>query len=359
MTVRALGRFLFYVVVLAAALSGTGAWAGPTFGQRAVSFAYFAQDGKELLIGIQDMSGECSEVIGIDFTSGRTLWRAPGMLTSAVTAISRDGSRLAISYAGEKTVGVTPFVVLDTRSGQLVSRLHDDRANGLVLTGGDATSIVLSPDGKEVYAALRNGWLAAWDADTGQSLFTQNPPKNSGIDSLGSLAISADGRLLAWSREQGVYLLALPPEHSGGGATIATVRGHIPGRDLYPMAFSPDGHTLAIAQGAVPGNTLLWSLAPLRAQLAISGCGGEIAWSADSRSLACQTNDAVQLVGLSAQRRALERKPRTALETPLTPVISGADLLLYQEQSPHTNTPAPLVFSSFGTGTTKTITLQP
>jgi WD40 repeat protein len=350
-------RLCAFSVVAALTLSGRRAHAAPTCGQRAVSFVHISQDSRKLIAGIQDTSQDCSGVVGIDFHGGRIVWRVQGMMNSAHSALSRDGNRLAISYAGKVSDGSAPFVVLDAASGHIVSRLSDDRASGLMLTGGDAVSVALSPDGKEVYASLRNGWLAAWDADTGRSLFTQDPPAGGGSSSGTALNISPDGRLIMWSRSNGVYLLKLPPEHTGGRDTVATVIGHVPGRNLHDAALSPDGHFLAVVEGAVPGNLVLWSVAPLRALPPVTGCGGQIAWSSDSKSVACQTNDAVQLVSLPVPRRVLQSIRRNSLETPLTPLATGTGTLLYNQQSPHAGDLPPLVFSSFGGDSKVTIAL--
>src|ERR1700712_3245277 len=106
-------RLGVFSVVSPFTFSGCRAQASPACGQRAVSFVHISQDSRELIAGIQDMSQDCSGVVGIDFHSGRIVWRAPGMMTAAHSALSRDGSRLAISYAGKRPDGSAPFVVLD------------------------------------------------------------------------------------------------------------------------------------------------------------------------------------------------------------------------------------------------------
>jgi hypothetical protein len=165
----------------------------------------------------------------VDLTSGKRTGEFSTKVPTESPVLSPDGKLLA----GVPKEGT--FHVWQTGDGKELRRLE-----GLPLA--------FSPDGKAV-AAQHQGKICLWDLQTGKPE-RELPGKT---DARGRwFCFSADGKLLAWN-DAGKVTVA----DRGSGKPLATVEAQ-PG----PLAFSPDGATLALA---CPDSTaLLWDLRPLR-----------------------------------------------------------------------------------------------
>lgn len=154
-------------------------------------------------------------------------------------AFSRDGRRLCVEGA-----------VWDPATGRKVCALD-----------GPSMYSAFTPDGRAIVTTTdgRDRPVAVYDAATGQRLRTVGP---GGIGWSKSLALSADGRMVAWSAH---------PKYPTGGSTpamiviadLATGRvlRKLAGHPTYiwRLAFSPDGRTLASAWR--DGAAALWDVA--------------------------------------------------------------------------------------------------
>ncbi|WP_344326057.1 toll/interleukin-1 receptor domain-containing protein [Streptomyces macrosporus] len=155
-------------------------------------------------------------------------------------ALSRDGTLLAVATGlGEGRLNVEVFRV---RDGRRVSRFE---------AGNDArnhiASLMFSPDGKKLYAALTGQWrVVAWDvADSGEE-----PRTVAETDGYADHAtLSPDGTKLAvTSRNENVGLW-----DTASGARLRVIR------DAANAAFSPDGKTL-VTTDLASRSVSLWNV---------------------------------------------------------------------------------------------------
>jgi S1-C subfamily serine protease len=132
------------------------------------------------------------------------------------------------------------------------------RRTSVTLTGfqGAVTSLAFSPDGAMVATASRDRTTKLWDTDTGHLLRTlENPGEEVfqvGIPEVRSVAFSPDGTLLATTaslRGKGAVHLWDPRT----GHFLRTLGK--PGGEVQSVAFSPDGTMIAIGRS---GEVHLW-----------------------------------------------------------------------------------------------------
>lgn len=197
----------------------------------------FFPDGERLA------SGSYDGWVKIWDTQGNLLKEfLPGGLDVVGLGISPDGSRLAtITFEG-------PPRVWDLAEGKPIAELGSSGA----FSGADAA---FSPDGRVVGISLGGFPVSLWQIPEGTQLW-------SGGDF--SLALSPDGRYLAYSDtyEAGNALVVL--RSSNGAEVIQTLSGHI--GVIWRLLFSPDSSRLISAGEAmrvweVPSGQLLNILA--------------------------------------------------------------------------------------------------
>lgn len=162
-----------------------------------------------------------------DWAAGKELWqtrRLPDHLRCV--AFSRDGKTLAAVADG------APIHLFDTATGKSALALpgHQERL----------TAATYLPDGNRIVTAAWDGTVRLWDAKAGKEIrrFETNPDKASdhilNVATLGQVAVSADGKLVAAVR----------------GDEVALVWDVASGKEVYRfagycIAFSPDGRWIA------------------------------------------------------------------------------------------------------------------
>jgi WD40 repeat protein len=142
---------------------------------------------------------------------------------------SRDGKNLATFFFGDTRLW-------DTKTGDLRFKLLNS----------ETTDATFSPDGLWLATAshdkLSSGKI--WNVETGELKLTLAPTGDKSV----SVIFNPGGTILATTNDKGVTLW--DPKTGELLATLSDAR--------YPVAFSPDGHT--VATGARNNTALLWEL---------------------------------------------------------------------------------------------------
>jgi WD40 repeat protein len=151
-------------------------------------------------------------------------------------AYSPDGKSIAL--------GGNSLALYDAATGEKIRKLGDE--------GHALWAVAFRPDGKAVASLGLTSKVRLWDPATGMELSELEGAErfeSHGLPARPSLAISADGKLLAVGEEgEGVWLWDLTSRKK-----IATLK-----RASGPVAFSRDGRTLAT--GGEDEAILLWDL---------------------------------------------------------------------------------------------------
>lgn len=115
-------------------------------------------------------------------------------------------------------------------------------------------AIAVHPDGRRIYVCYTDGSIQTWDANVGGAsrALVSAAVAGPGASGAGSLALSADGRLLAASRDDGTVVVY----DSGDGTPVHRLSIH--GTGTNGVAFSPTGVRLA-ALGS-DGDIDVWDL---------------------------------------------------------------------------------------------------
>jgi WD40 repeat protein/tRNA A-37 threonylcarbamoyl transferase component Bud32 len=202
----------------------TTSWLGHTAAVWGVSFS---RDGRRLATGAAD--GEIKLWDAETLPAAATLQPGtPRVSGGSNAAFSPDGRRVAAS-GGDGTVRI-----YDVSTGRAVLVLPD---------AGAPVSLAFSPDGGRLVAA--DGDLRQWDAVTGKRLadLVEKPAVP-----IRGVVFSPDGKLLAVTDEDGAVRLL---DAGTGRETQSFQRKD---ERLGPVAFSPDGRSLAVCANRTDGS---------------------------------------------------------------------------------------------------------
>jgi WD40 repeat protein/serine/threonine protein kinase len=220
----------------------------------------FSKDGRILASAAEDGL--------ILFWDVRT-WNITSTLTNSLPRVAFSGNVLAIATGNGHRVNSWGEVELwDYTAGRLLKRLP-----------GSGNRAAFAPDGKMIATANGNGLVRLWDVATGTELRTFACAR------VHSLAFSPDGRMLAWSAQNRIWLWELSQAQP---AKLASSTQGV----IYAIAFSPDGQTIASADQY---HTLtLWNVAHAKEFVKLQGHGGgvwDVAFSPDGKTLASGAQD--------------------------------------------------------------------
>jgi WD40 repeat protein len=205
---------------------------------------------------------------------------APGRAGAARGSAARRERIAALVIGGAALlIGVAAIAVVLTRSSR--------PALSLTGSGVSVGSVAFSPDGKILAVADEEGSIRLWNAATGRQLaLLASAGRRAAVDSVG---FSPDGKILAAGDEVGTAYLWNPATSQ----LLATLRD--PGRQASAdaVAFSPDGKILAIGDG--DGGTYLWNTAARRRLATLprfpDGGVNAVAFSPDGKILAIGDGD--------------------------------------------------------------------
>jgi WD40 repeat protein len=182
-----------------------------------------AAPGRLLAIGRRDGLIELWEV-----NSGQGAFELID-LPSEITGLSfsADGNRLVASSLEDKAI------VWDLQAGtpQVLMEIE---------TGNEILDVALTKDGKVLFVAGESELVQIWDLDSSEMVDSINTRSYKNP----SLAISEDGKILAVGGTQGAVQLRNAEHYTLVGKVEAGVNAAVVG-----LAFSPDGHQLAILAG--------------------------------------------------------------------------------------------------------------
>jgi eukaryotic-like serine/threonine-protein kinase len=211
-------------------------------GKRILSFSWSVEDGEPR--NDEPMKRQPGEVKVWDARGGKELLALGGLKGEVYAAVfSPDGRRLA-------TVEVKPQEVRRDEQRVVDAILEDDvplrevkvwdaqSGRELVTLNGHTdhvTTIVFSPDGKQIAGGSSKGEVKGWDAESGAHLFTLG---GHGCR-VKRIAYSPDGKRIASGDEDGMVKVW----DAIGKKELHTLKGHA--RQVYGVAFSPDGRRLA------------------------------------------------------------------------------------------------------------------
>jgi WD40 repeat protein len=205
----------------------------------------------------------------------------------AVVAFSPDGKTLAACPGrGE----VLHLWEIDSGAER---KLVAERSSREARTGTWCHSVAWSPDGKSLATALETS-VQLWDVASGKAIRKLDGHS----DQVESVAWSPDGKMLAsGSHDHMVRLWDVASSKEIGKLeqykSLQWLYGDgIGGEARYPVAWSPDGKTLACGSGHA--TVALWDVASRKKVRELEGHEGAvmwIAWSPDGKTLASSSRD--------------------------------------------------------------------
>jgi RNA polymerase sigma factor (sigma-70 family) len=206
----------------------------PGFVARSVAFA---PDGRTLVAAGQDdnLAGVC---VLWDVATGKRRWQTQGSSRSGwlnTVAMSPDG-KLVLSGGDFK-----PVQVRDAETGKIVRTLGGDRNCLRTLTVA-ADCRTLASGGE------KDGRVIVWDLVAGKELYLLTGD----LHSVGAVAFSPDGRMLASAAHEGVIRVW----ETATGKERRVLREHAGG--VLGLAFFPDGRRL-VSAGA-DSTALIWDV---------------------------------------------------------------------------------------------------
>ena len=218
----------------------------------------FSPDGR-VVVTAQSCDPERDSVIKFwDVSTGREVRRLlPGKKrwTSAL-AFSPDGRYLASKSADLDTSSprydLSETIIWDIATGRAEQHIGGGKKPSV-----GSSSIVFTPDGRELITSGGGKVIQRWDVGTGREIATFDLPEVNGI------AISPDGTMIASAAVGGVLAL----RDVTTGHELRSLGGQA--NAVRAVAVSPDGHTLV--SGGSKGAIQLWDTATGKALLRFSG----------------------------------------------------------------------------------------
>lgn len=265
-----------------------------------------AFDGQDLLIG----AGE--EVARAPGDGGAISRRYKGHTDRiASVAVSPQGDTFATGAYDHQAIlwkekSTKPWQLLKGHQGAVLSVAYSPKGDLLatgsidrtiklwsVANGKEVTTlsghrswvnaVAFHPNGKRLFSASSDGTVKCWDLKRGSVVWSNQATKAE----VRSLAISADGRFIAAGIRYGMVKV-----WTAQGEEKLIFQGH--NGDVWAMAFSPDGKTLATGNGDWnrPGRIKLWRLnGSLKGHLQHTGEVLSLAFSNDGAQLAAGGGD--------------------------------------------------------------------
>ncbi len=228
----------------------------------------FSPDGTRLAVTGPWLREDGSPpVFGVvaDAATGREIVTLRGALLDA--AFSPDGERLAVAGSGAHGTFVR---VVDAASGRTLRSFP---------AGGEF--VAFSPDGRSIATQDGSGGVSLWNArpDAASERYAAVRYPGSVSDPVGRMAFSPDGRLVAGVSGQAVVRVW----DAATGEELLRFQGQT--GQGHGLAFSPDGHLLAVSGG---GGVTFWRMPSGRPVTTLSTTAEiqAVAFSSDGRLLA-------------------------------------------------------------------------
>lgn len=237
-----------------------------------------------------------------DESSLLTFSGAAGVLTGSPVPPSTEGRRLDLGTADLAAFSADGRFVAAASGGRVsVFQTTDGVQERSVDYDGEATAVALSPDGRALAVALRDGTVVVWPpGDAPPARLTVK-----GEVEADALAVGPDGSIVAAtaagdSTRIGRPLVAYVWRLPGTTATTTPVGANRSGLVAAPCAFSVDARLVAIADG---DGVAVSETETGRAVARVShpGAGSACTFSADGRLLATAGSDAVRVWDVATQ----------------------------------------------------------